>query len=100
MEVDIPKPVRCDAIQCRSRDDAPKSAGSTKANVVGEDKQDVGRAFRWHNPWSPAWFGVFGIEIYHPAECRGRGRKQLQWSWLRLENTARQLFVELSNLSP
>src|SRR5690349_4793042 len=63
MEVGVTKPVLGDAVERRSRNDTAEGRWCAETDVVGEDEQDVGRAFRRDHARWPSRFGLISIQI-------------------------------------
>ena len=75
VEIDITQAHLRHAVERGRGNDAAKRARRAKADVVGYDQQDVGRALGWHDARRPPGRGLRGILLDHAAEFRlGRGQ--------------------------
>src|SRR5271167_4567399 len=62
VEVGVAQTVVGDAVHRGRRNQAAEGGRCTKADVVGEDQQDVRRALRWDDPRWPGRFRLVGVE--------------------------------------
>src|SRR5262249_10364622 len=75
VELGVTKSGVCDAIHCRSWDDAAESPRYSIALIVGHDQEHIGRTLGRHHSGGPIWFRLAGLKINFTAELRWRRRK-------------------------
>jgi hypothetical protein len=75
VEVRVAQPVGSDAIQCRRRDDAAEGGRCTKADVIGQDQQDIRCALWGTIRAGQAAFDWLALRPIWPSNfCGGAGR--------------------------
>src|SRR5262249_36871121 len=75
MELSVAQSGLCDAIHCRCRNNAAKSAAHAISLIICHYEQDVRRTLWRHDPWRPVRLGVLGGFVDHPAELGIGGRE-------------------------
>src|SRR5277367_6194600 len=75
VEIGVAQPVGSDPVHRGRRNDAAEGGRCAKADVVGEDQQDVRRALRWDDPRRPAYFRIEGVEADFAVKFLRRWRQ-------------------------
>src|SRR5262249_14551014 len=77
MELSVAQSGLCDAIHCRCRNNATKSAAHAISLIICHYEQDVRRTLWRHHPWPPVGLGILCGFIDHSAKLRIGWRKLL-----------------------
>src|SRR6266481_2127422 len=76
MELRVPQPALCNAIQRRSLDEAAECARRAEPFIVCQNEQNVGRTLGWYDARRPPRRRLRRFLLDHPAELR-IGRRKL-----------------------